>query len=372
MEIRRAADLAGLQGLTTARIQNMGHWPAGVLVPVPQLETLHVGSGSIHMDGPYPPPPHSHYAPPEDLLQYTPRLEELRLNAVSVEKFRDGFLASVPRLRTLHIKNRFPESFSFDNLVWPAHIRLDTLLAPVPGLTELHLDLDTHRQVPRELLAPVPGLKALTMVASSGAMPAGLLDSVAHLAKLTVQAPHLGVLPESFLAGVPRLESLSLSLGHMWYLPASLLAETPRLKQIALGLSLQDPAEWLLLYEQLAQLNEDWLFDPSFRLGHYDQVSVGRQQICATWGSRLTCWPGTGQPYTLARRYQSVAAGDSHTCGLTQDHHIECWDQNGFGHLEASTGEFQSVGTGIRQKDPDLAVLNAASRPAVLARHPAE
>ena len=95
------------------------------------------------------------------------------------------------------------------------------------------------------------------------------------------------------------------------------------------------------------KLNEDWLFDPAFRLGHYNQVSVGRQQICATWGSRLTCWPGPGSPYTLARRYKAVAAGDSHTCGLTQDHRIECWDQNGYRHLETPAEEFQSVAVGL-------------------------
>ena len=348
--VRRAADLAGLQGLTTTKIWNIGSWPAGVLVPVPQLEILHILSGSRYMDGPYSPP--SATALPEDLLQYTPHLKDLRLEVVSMEKFRDGFLASVPRLRTLHIKDRLPTFYH--PLVWPDHIRLDMLLAPIPDLTELYLDLGTHTEIPPQMLASVPGLKTLTLVvprtmAMPDHFPAGVpqLRHLTVLFSVAVQFPHLSVLPETFLTAVPQLESLSLGLGQMQYLPASFLAETPRLRQIRLGLLLKDPMEWLLLYERLAQLNEDWLFDPAFRLGHYNQVSVGRQQICATWGSRLTCWPGPGSPYTLARRYKAVAAGDSHTCGLTQDHRIECWDQNGFRHLETPAEEFQSVAVGL-------------------------
>ena len=322
VEIKTAEDLAGLQGLNTAKIRNMGHWPAGVLLPVPHLEVLHVVSGSVAMDAPFFPP--YAVAPPEDLLDYTPRLEDLRIEAVSVENFRNGFLASVPRLRTLHIKDAVANYIDYQELVWPDHVRLDTLLAPLPNLTELYLDVGTKGSVPGELLEGVPQLQ-----------------------KLTIQAPEQSVLPETFLTATPRLESLYLNFGYLPYLPATFLAETPSLSQIRLGLSLGDPFEWLLLYERLRQLNEDWLFDPDVRVGPgYGQVSVGRQQLCATWGSRLTCSPLNGSPYTLAERFGSVSTGDFHSCGVTLDHRIKCWDLQGRQQLEAPAGEFLSVSVG--------------------------
>ncbi len=182
VKLHSADDLAGLQAVTKAKIANYRRWPAGVLVPVPQLETLNMSSGSISMDGNIVPP--SSFALPEDLLVYTPKLQELRLEAVAFDNFRDGFLDSVPRLRILHLKNRLPR---LHTLTWPAHIQFGALLKPVPALTELYLDLGTQMQIPRDLLTPVPELKVLTLAVPRGVrVPEDLLDSVPRLESLTL------------------------------------------------------------------------------------------------------------------------------------------------------------------------------------------
>ena len=338
-------DLAGLQNVRTALFHTWGVFPEAMLAPMPKLRSLAVRAGSVHLD--HPPPHRGDYDLPADLLAYTPLLTHLELEVTTVEKLPLGFLAQVPRLESLRIVDRFPPYAQAFYWPWRNSQEMARFLQGAPNLAELELELVNIGELPSGFLVPVPNLKKLTLHAEHvRTWPEKFPVGVPHLRQLTVHAPYLRVLPETFLTDVPRLESLELDFGHMRYLPASFLAETPHLNQVRLDLSLKDPLEWLLLYEQLAQLNEDWLFDPAIRVHSHTQVSVGHRQICAISDSRLTCWPGTGRPYTLHNRFRSVSAGDGHTCGLTLDHRIECWDHNGVRHLEAPVGVFQSVAVG--------------------------
>ena len=337
-------DLAGLQNVGAALFHTWGEFPEAMLAPVPKLLSLVVHAGSVHLDG--PPARYGDYELPADLLAYTPLLTHLELEVTTVGKLPLGFLAQVPRLESLRIVDRFGYAQGF-YWPWRNSQEMARFLQGAPNLAELELELVNIGELPPGFLVPVPNLKKLTLHAEHvRAWPENFPGGVPHLRQLTIHAPYLRVLPETFLTDVPRLESLELDFGHMRYLPASFLAETPHLNQVRLDVSLKDPMEWLLLYEQLAQLNEEWLFDPAIRVRSHTQVSVGHRQICATSDSRLTCWPGTGRPYTLHNRYRSVSAGDGHTCGLTLDRRIECWDHNGVRHLEAPVGKFKSVAVG--------------------------
>ncbi len=349
LRVAHPHDLAGLQNVRAVLFHTWGVFPEAMLAPVPQLRSLEVHAGSVHLDGPHP--RRGDYDLPADLLAYTPLLTHLELEVTTVEKLPLGFLAQVPRLESLRIVDRFRPYAQAFYWPWRNSQEMARFLQGAPNLAELELELVNIGELPSGFLVPVPNLKKLTLHAENvRTWPENFPAGVSHLRQLTVHAPSSEVLPETFLTDVSRLESLELDFGHMRYLPRTFLAETPHLNQIRLDLSLKDPFEWLLLYERLAQLNEEWLFDPAIRVGHYTQVSVGRQQVCGLrhewWISRLTCWPGTGRPYALHNRYRSVSAGDGHTCGLTLDHRIECWDHNGVRHLEAPVGMFKSVAVG--------------------------
>ena len=375
-------DLVGLQNVESVRFHNWGVYPEGMLAPVPKLRSLVLHAGSYHMSG--PPEKRGDYDLPADLLAYTPQLTHLDLEVTTVEKLPLGFLAQVPELQSFRLVDRFEYS---DDLwqerykgafYWPFGDTEEKarFLEGGSNLEELELELVRIGELPADFLEPVPNLKKLTILAKSlDFWPNQLLTSVPQLQQLRVtasrlktlpesfpagvpqlrqvwvEAPSLHALPETFLANAPRLESLDLVL-RVGYLPAQFLTEAPSLNSIRLVLLFDDPIEWLLLYERLRQLNEDWLFDPDVRVGPgYSQVSVGRQQLCATWGatwgSRLTCSPLNGSPYTLAERFQSVSSGDFHSCGVTQDHRIKCWDLQGRQQLEAPAGEFLSVSVGL-------------------------
>ena len=160
----QAHDLAGLTGLTTLDLQSDAWFPA-------------VSA---------------------DLLIHTPALESLDLSGSRL-RLPPGFLAHVPGLRRLALRDVDPEVLSF---------------LP-PGLEVLDLEVPADSaELPPDLLAHVPKLRSLTLKATGlTTLPADLLAHVPQLQWLTLDTPRLTALPVDFQTDTSNLREVRDSKG---------------------------------------------------------------------------------------------------------------------------------------------------------------
>ena len=289
VRFRDLPDLAGLQGVTSAALENLGEWPPATLAPIPAVETLYISSGSMPMGGPSAGTLFGLL--PADLLAYTPLVSDLRVQAVSFAKFADDILASVPRLRILHLDNRLK---GLARLEWPTDLDLSAFLQSVPELTELRIDLGARTDLPADFLSPVSGLRTLMINAPwVSTMPGDLLAPVPHLEMLELDLRDdfeywRGVdhFSDGFLASLPALKPLKVH-ANLAELPADFLGHAPRLSTVALHLEgLTEPSmRWM--HDQLFSLNPRWFWDPSFSVAGrmpayngFEILTTGTDGVC--------------------------------------------------------------------------------------------
>ena len=259
--------LLGLTNLAALQVSppNTG-LPADLLAHTPRLERLEVASTNF-------------LVLPTGLLRYTPRLAHLSLGrarnnrvARSNVDLPADLLAPVPHLESLAMVNRLPAK---ELVLLLAHLPLlthlhvtssgsvpETLLAGIPRLTHLELNVDETAALPEHLLAALPRLTHLTLrvtdVDGTAALPEHLLAQVPTLTHLTLEVAGMAlpngllsasslVLPDGFFAHVPRLTALTLDVTGTLPLTARLLDPVPQLTELRmdLGRTTSLPADFL-------------------------------------------------------------------------------------------------------------------------------
>ena len=267
--------LLGLTNLATLKVSppNTG-LPADLLAHTPRLARLEVDSTNF-------------LVLPTGLLRYTPLLAHLSLGlarnivvAPSNVDLPADLLAPVPHLESLAIVNRLPAKKLAPLL---AHLPLltrlhvtssgsvpETLLAGVPRLTHLELNVDETAALPEHLLAALPRLTHLTLrvtdVDGTAALPEHLLAQVPALTHLTLEVAGMALpngsslaLPDGFFAHAPRLTSLTLDMTGSLSLPTRLLDPVPQLTELRIDTwdTTSLPADFLTHAPHLETLSLD-------------------------------------------------------------------------------------------------------------------
>ncbi|MXZ23568.1 MAG: hypothetical protein F4Y80_01665 [Caldilineaceae bacterium SB0665_bin_21] len=366
VRFRDLPDLAGLQGVTSAALENLGEWPPATLAPIPAVETLYISSGSMPMGGPSAGTLFGLL--PADLLAYTPLVSDLRVQAVSFANFADDILASVPRLRILHLDNRLK---GLARLEWPTDLDLSAFLQSVSELTELRIDLGGRTDLPADFLSPVPGLRTLMINASRvSTIPGDLLAPVPHLEMFELDLredlhfehwrgeDHFS---DGFLASLPALQTLKVH-ANLAELPADFLGHAPRLSVVDLHLGVLEKASMQRMHDVLFSLNPRWFWDPSFPVpgsvpvvGRIDVLATGTDGVCRGIAQSVGALADTlcvylsGKTFFAGRNLSSVASGSGHSCAVTADARLSCWEHESFDELPVPAGRFTSVSVGAHQ-----------------------
>ena len=198
------------------------------------------------------------------LRLHTPALVELHLELRDLQGLEAEVLPHLPRLTrlTLNAGNHQPPAQLLAEAPELSHLSLQgrTLrlpagfLAHTPRLTSLSLQAERLRHMPSDLLAPVPELRQVRVdMGNATSLPTRFLDRVTELrldtgrsalpADFLVHAPHLEVLhldsslrsfPEGFLSHAPSLVELGLHVPGLEALPPTFLAHVPRLETFRL------------------------------------------------------------------------------------------------------------------------------------------
>ena len=235
----RLHDLAGMNGLETARLSISDHIPlSDLLVHTPRLTSLSLNGYDLEMPSDFlasAPQLTSlglqgrHLQLPQDFLHDAPQLLSLSLSGNNLELPAD-FLKHAPHLTSLIL--------SGSELVLPSE-----LLRHTPHLTSLSLHGTTLRLSPG-FLDHTPDLTALSLSGSGFELSTDLLKYVPHLTSLSLTGGRLQLTTE-FLSHSLLLIDLSLS-GPGLELPADLLRHVSQLKSLSLNSqSLDLPAEFL-------------------------------------------------------------------------------------------------------------------------------
>ncbi len=262
--------LLGLTNLTALQVSSTDtDLPADLLAHTPRLERLEVAQVA----------PTNFLVLPTGLLRYTPLLTHLSLGYARnnlVGRFNVGLpadlLAPVPHLESLTIVNHLPAKelaplLAHLPLLTHLHMKSsgsvpETLLAGMPRLTHLELNVDETAALPAHLLAALPRLTHLTLrvtgVDGTATLPARLLAQVPALTHLTLEVVGMAwpngslsasslVLPDGFFAHVPRLTALTLDVTGTLPLPARFLAPVPQLTELRMdmGHTTSLPADFL-------------------------------------------------------------------------------------------------------------------------------
>ena len=196
------------------------------------------------------------------------------------------FLAQVPRLKVLHLKNWLKYS---QILAWPDNLPLESLLGPVPDLTELHLNVGNPHPLPPALFEPVPLLATLTLDAIRY-VPKNFMDAVPALESLaldfrgfwhtfrnsnpladeflseettireiSIRSAYLNRLPTGSLSDTLNIEALSLYLDNWDELPRGLLSDAQSLEVVDFHLPRLSKPSKQRLYDSLHNLDSRWV-----------------------------------------------------------------------------------------------------------------
>ena len=158
---------------------------AAVLPLLPRLTRLTLDAGDLQLSA--------------QLLSEAPALTHLALHG-GTPGLPAGFLVHTPRLTSLSLKARNLKNIPPD------------LLAPVPELRQVRVDLGDAPSLPTGFLERVTELRMNT---GQSALPADFLTHAPHLEVLHLTAHSLRSLPEGFLAHAPRLETFRLDAGRV-------------------------------------------------------------------------------------------------------------------------------------------------------------
>ncbi len=235
----RMHDLAGMNGLETARLSISDHIPlSDLLVHTPRRTILSLNGSDLEMPSEFLASAPQlttlalqgrHLQLPSDFLQAAPQLTALSLSGNNLELPAD-FLKHSPHLTSL--------SLSSSVLELPADF-----LRYAPYLTSLSLHGNTLRLSPG-FLNHTPDLTALSVGGGGLELPADLLKYTPHLTSLSLTGGRLQLTTE-FLSHSLQLIALSLS-GTELELPADLLRHVSQLKSLSLNSQdLNLPAEFL-------------------------------------------------------------------------------------------------------------------------------
>ena len=137
-----------------------------------------------------------------------------------------------------------------------AGVGLSEILAQMPRLQNLILEVDYLGTLPADFLASVPQLKSLTLYPRRKmTLPADFLAPTPQLEELTLGRPMwssgIESLPENFLTHVPQL----IRLHYSGWLPFRLLKATPMLQELRLSRQLHILPEDLQWVPQLTELD---------------------------------------------------------------------------------------------------------------------
>ena len=81
----------------------------------------------------------------------------------------------------------------------------------------------------------------------------------------------------------------------------------------------------------------------------FQSVSAGDYHTCGvTSSSSVECWgnDSSGQATPPGVAFESVSAGAFHTCGVTSSGNVECWGNDDDGRSDPPSGTFQIVSAG--------------------------
>ena len=196
--------------------------PANLFRYTPRLAHLSLGSGS-----------RQDLDLPVDLLAYTHHLESLQLEGRHPAEPTQQLLAHTPRLTRLTVMSSTPLP--------------ETFLANVPRLTHMKIKEGFKPCATPELLASVPHLRHVAVRMAAEAREMACLDRALRLhtpalVELHVELQDLHDLDSEILPGLPRLTRLNLDVGGLTRLSAQLLAEAPELTHLTLRGGTRDAA----------------------------------------------------------------------------------------------------------------------------------